>query len=380
VVTTGTAPTLSTIMGTGFGGLSLVQMGAAGTNGPGRASPAFAMCANQYGTLTGTGSQGPDCWYWQVAGGAGSNPDPPDILSLTRQTTTNKTANLTVLFPAQINLATAAFTGTPASAGQITVGPAPYGGANANVLATFTGAGTSATASAAAGPAVIQAGQLTAPATTPPDSSSTEGAFQIMQSYRGTLGSLSANVGLLACPDTSTTQGVVPCAVAGQAENWVGVYNNNPAQVAALSTPGVTVTPTRYGRVTVKSKVSAQWLLGDFVCKDDSNASYSFDNNTTGSNNVPCNAGESVGIVALGDASSVSSHTIDLVPAPSQQGGAVMTFFCAAGLSSGNVYLFPSAQSTSCGSTVTTVVMQPASFSGTIKNLEVTYSQAPGVT
>lgn len=71
VSTVGTAPTLSSIMGTGFGGLSLVQMGAAGTNGPGRASPAFAMCANQYGSA-GAGGQGPDCWYWQVAGGAAS--------------------------------------------------------------------------------------------------------------------------------------------------------------------------------------------------------------------------------------------------------------------------------------------------------------------
>ncbi|HEY3972141.1 MAG TPA: hypothetical protein VGM18_04005 [Candidatus Sulfotelmatobacter sp.] len=239
---TGTAPTLSTIMGTGFGGLSLVQMGSAATNGPGVPSPAFAMCANQYGT-GGSGGQGPDCWYWQVQGGGASNPNPPDTLQLTRLPTTNTTANLTVLFPASINLATAAFTGIPASAGQITVGPMPYGGTNANVPATFTGASTSSTASgAAAGPAIIQPGQLTAAT---PNSTSTEGALELMQTYLGTNNS-GSNYNLLACPDNTTAQGVVVCGTSTATAQVVGVYNNNPQQA------GATITPIRYGRAQIK--------------------------------------------------------------------------------------------------------------------------------
>lgn len=340
------APPWSTMMPQGFGGLSLVQNSPA-VPANGIASPSFAMCGSQYGNNTGTNQAGPACWYWQVQGGSNSNP--PDVLQLFRNNYANATTDLTVLFPAAINLATAPLGGLTPSAGQITVGPMPYNMANANVLATFTGASTSYATGAHAGPAVIQAGQLTAPASLPPDSASTEGSFQIMQSYRGSLGTSSANVGMLACPDTTTTQGVVPCAVGGQAENWVGVYNNNQAQVASLATPGVTVTPTRYGRVTVNSKLAAKWLLGDYVCKDDTNGGYSFDNNTSGTNNVPCSAGESIGIVALGETATNTTHTIDLVPAPSQQSGAVMTFFCSTGLGVGNVFVFPSAQSTSCG-------------------------------
>lgn len=363
VTPAGTAPSLSGIMGSGFGGLSLVQLGGA-TSSTGQGSPFFSICGQQYGTA-GVGGQGPDCWSWQVLGGAGS--DPTDVLQLIRTTTTNKTFNVTVLFPPSINLATASNPSPINSAGQMTVGPAPYSGPNANVPSTFTGAGTSDTTSAAvAGPITVEPGQLLA---TSPDAAALEGALQILQSYRGSNGTMCANCGRLACP-SGTAQSVVLCTTTGQAENWVGVYNSIVGQV------GGTITPLRYGRVAVKSSSAVTpWTNGDFVCKDDTTASYSEDNS-----NTPCPIGESIGI-AVGDptGTNLSMHLVDLVPEASVGGGALLTFFCVGTVSAGaTTYMFPSAIGTNCQQTVGE--MQPVSFAGTIKNLEVVYGTAPGAT
>jgi hypothetical protein len=355
VITAGTAPSLSNMAG-GFGGLSLVQLGGA-TSAAGQSSPVFSMCAQQYTTLTQ-----PACWSWQVLGGAGS--DPSDILSLTRQTT-NSTNIITVLFPASVNLATAANSAT-GTAGQITVGPAPYSGANANVPSTFTGANTTdgTDSTAAAGPVTVQPGQLTAAS---PVAGATEGALQILQSYLGTNGTACANCGFLACP-SGTAQSVVPCTTTGQAENWVGVFDGIVGQA------GGSITPLRYGRVGVKSSgAAAKWTNGDFVCKDDSNASYSRDNS-----NNPCPTGESIGI-AVGDPSTTNMHLTDLVPEASTGGGALMTFYCTGSVAAGStLYMFPAAAFTACASSTTTTIIQPVSFTGTIKNLEVLYATAPG--
>jgi hypothetical protein len=270
---TNTPPTLSGWMIPGFGGLSLVQLGGYSTTTGGQSSPFFSMCANQNG---GSG-QGPACWSWQVQGGNAGVSNPPDILQLFRETSTNTTSNITVLFPAAINLATAPLlnsSGMTISAGQITVGPQPYTGASANVLATFTGASTSYSPGAAAGAVVIQPGQLTNAA---PDSTSTEGALQVMQSYLGT-----NSIGLLACQDTTLEQGVIVCGTnPTTATQIIGVFDSNPAQA------GATVTPIRYGRASIKNSGStAQWVAGHYVCRDTTNNGYVIDNGTT-----PCNRG-----------------------------------------------------------------------------------------
>lgn len=357
-------PNLGTIMGTGFGGLSLVQTNGAAM-GAGASSPFLSMCAQQFDSTNGTGAA---CWSWQVQGMSGS--DPPDVLKLTRNNATNPTQDITVLFPAMINLATAP-TGA-GIAGQITVGPAPISGPNANVPSTFTGAGTSdTTSSATAGPVTVEPGQLLGNG---PASGAVEGALQILQSYLGSNGTMNANVGRLACPDatipTPIPQTVKPCATTGQAENWVGVYNLIPGQASMIG--GSSITPLRYGRVPVQSASPATWLGGDFICKDDANASYVLDNGGT-----PCNAGESIG-VSVGDPSSGTLHVVDLIPEASVQGGAVMTFFCTGGVASHmTVFMWPGSGNTNCAQTASTIE-QPVSFSGTIRNLAVFYGTAPG--
>jgi hypothetical protein len=359
--TAGTAPSFSWVT-EGLGGLSLVQMGEYNITSGGQPSPFFSMCANQ----NGTSGQGPACWSWQVQGGNTGVTNPPDILQLFRETSTNTTSNITVLFPAAINLATAPLlnsSGMTVSAGQITVGPQPYTGASANVLATFTGASTSYSPGAAAGPVVIQPGQLTNSA---PDSTSTEGALQVMQSYLGT-----NNIGLLACQDTTAPQGVVVCGSAGTtAAQIIGVYDSNPAQA------GASITPIRYGRASIKNSGStAQWVAGHYVCRDTTNNGYVVDNGTT-----PCNRGTYVGM-SVGDTTTSNSHTVDLVQEPIVQGGAVMTFFCGGAITPGATqYMFPSALFTSCAQASSAAGIQPISFSGTLKNLEVLYATGTGGT
>jgi hypothetical protein len=359
----GPAPNLPSIMGSGFGGLSLVQVEGA-TSSVGVNSPFLTMCAQQNGSAMGGGS-GAACWNWQVQGGNGS--DGPDILKLTRTPTTNATTNITVLFPAAINLATAPNAGMTL-AGQITVGPMPVTFANANVQSTFTGAATGSGASgAAAGPVTVVPGQLTA---APPDASAVEGALQILQSYK-TTGTTTA--GLLACP-TTTAQTASACSSVGQAENWVGVFNNIPGQ---LTNGSITAIPLRYGRVPISSVpgTNVQYKSGDFVCKDDLNAGYVIDNNPSGSANTPCPLGESIGI-AVGDAGSGTSHLVDLVPEASVSGavsqGLVLQFTCFGSAPSGNtVYL----NGQGCVTTTNTVEFSLPFQSGTytLKNMYVNY-------
>ena len=257
VAATVIAPPWSTMMPAGYGGLALVQTGAA-TSTAAYSSPSLAMCANQYG---GAGATGPACWWWQVQGGNPGVTNPPDILQLFRLPYNNTTSNTTVLFPPSINLATGPYPNSvsPTSAGQITVGPQPFTGSNANVPATFTGASTSyGSAGASAGPVMIQPGQLTAAT---PDPTSAEGQLWLMQSYLGT-----NNIGLLACIDKTTAQQVVVCGTANATAQIVGVYDSNPQQ------SGATVTPIRYGRAVVKNFGSAAtWGSGHYVCSDSTN-------------------------------------------------------------------------------------------------------------
>lgn len=104
--------TLSTIMGNGsggFGGLSLVQLGNTST---GVSSPPLALCAQQdiSGTLT------PECWYFQVGGGNGTNV--PDVFTLAR---TSTQTNVTFQLPYAINLVA----GSSTTGGQMTIGAPP---------------------------------------------------------------------------------------------------------------------------------------------------------------------------------------------------------------------------------------------------------------
>lgn len=253
-------------------------------------SPYFQLCAQQW--LGTTPSTQPGCWQLRVDAGSGANPD--DTIEWTRPlttTTTNQTHNITMLFPAQINLA---------SAGQITVGPKPLSSASATTPSTFTGQTNSSTGTGPwdAGGITIEPGQLMAGTGI---DGSLEGPLQILQGYIQTSGS--TTVGRLACPNGM--QIVQNCTNTGAAENWVGVFNNIVGQTTLIG--GVTVTPLRYGRVPILSFAGAQFGNGDFVCKDDVNASYVVNSRTA------CPAGESIGI-ALGDAASTTNHTVDLVP------------------------------------------------------------------
>jgi hypothetical protein len=206
-----------------------------------------------------------------------------------------------------------------------------------------------------------------------PDNKSAEGALQIMQSYLGTLGTSSANVGLLACSDTSTPQGVVVCGTSTSAGQVVGVYDNNPSQLSTSPS----VIPIRYGRPLVKNfGTPALWVSGDYVCRDTTNNGYAIDNST-----IPCNRGTSVG-VAAGDPTGLAasnSHAVDLVQEPIVQGGALVTFSCTGAVGgTSTMYLFPGSTNTACGAATANSVVQPVSFSGTVKNLEVFYGTAPG--
>jgi len=213
---------------------------------------------------------------------------------------------------------------------------------------------------------MIQPGQLLAAS---PAASASEGALQVMQSYRGT-NSSGSNYFLLACPDITTAQGVVVCGTANAGGQVVGVYTDNPQQA------GATITPIRYGRAQIKNFGStATWTSGDYVCKDGTNNGYVVDNGT-----VPCSTGQAVG-VAAGDLSATNTHWVDLTTAPVVQGGAVMTFFCAGAVTPGGTqYMFPGALLTTCIQATNSSGIQPVSFSGTLKNLEVFYATSPGGT
>lgn len=259
VTSTGNANNLTSIA-SGYGGLDIVQNTPAST-GPttNYSSPYFRMCAQEVIGPTPPGpSPGPDCWLGQVVAGSGANAT--DVFQWTRQTA-NTTTNITMLWPKAINLS---------SVGQITVGPEPITGVNANVPSTFTGQKTSSlSGSAAAGPVTLEPGQLTAGTAA---AGMAEGALQILQSY--IVGS-STPEGQLACP-SGTAQTISVCTTTGAAENWIGVFNS------IVGAQGITVTPLRYGRVGVSSSASGLVFNdGDFVCKDDTTAGFVVDNSST---------------------------------------------------------------------------------------------------
>lgn len=290
--------TLPTPFANGMGGIDILQNAAAtsGTTVTNYPSPYFQMCAQQW--LGSSPATEPGCWRLRVDAGSGANP--PDVIEWTRPTfssTTNQTHNITMLWPNQINLA---------SAGQITVGPSPSMSASNSTPSTFTGQTNLSTATGlGAGGITIEPGQLTAG--TGADAS-LEGSLQILQSY---IQGSSTTIGKLACP-SGTPQVAQDCAVTGAAENWIGVFNSIPGQLALQVPPtGVTVTPQRYGRVPILNAGSAVYFNnGDFVCKDDANAGY-----VVNSANA-CPVGESVGI-AVGDPTILAApnfHLVDLTP------------------------------------------------------------------
>jgi hypothetical protein len=310
--------TLPTPFGSGMGGIDILQNAkAVSSNYP---SPYFQMCAQQLLGM-GTPVSAPGCWQLRVDAGSGANPQ--DVIEWTRLATTNQTHNITMLWPAQINIA---------SRGQITVGPEPLlTGASANTPSTFTGQTNLSTAAGlGAGFITIEPGQLQAG--TGADGS-IEGSLQILQGY--IVSNVSVTDGRLACPTgaTGASQVVQPCTNTGAAENWVGVFNSSiPGQLALQPPPntGVTLTPVRYGRVPILSAgtTGVTFHNGDFVCKDDANASY-----VVNSANA-CPVGESIGI-AVGDTASpaTTSHLVDLVP----QASALLQSYWTNGPTAGSV-------------------------------------------
>lgn len=116
----GNLPPLGTFMGTGFGGLSLVQTGGYQTSGAvGQASPMLSMCAQQFLSSTSTGYE---CWNWQVLGSGSS-----DILNLSLKKLSS-TTNITLQVPPALNIAAGdSTTGLP---GQLTISSVPTGTTN----------------------------------------------------------------------------------------------------------------------------------------------------------------------------------------------------------------------------------------------------------
>lgn len=325
--TTTSLPNLGNIMGTGFGGLSLVQTSPA-VNGAGQNSPYLCISGNQWNTA-GTPATIAAVWCLRVKGGnatTGGAGGSPDVIEWFRPTGTgygNPTGDITMLWPKAINIA---------SNGQMTVGPNVDTslGDVSGVPSTFTGQKTNvSTGTVAAGPITIEPGQLIAGSV---PAGSTEGPLQILQSYQ-TGGS--TTVGLLACP-SGVAQSVKVCTTTGAAENWVGVFNSIPGA------QGVTVTPLRYGRVGISSNSSGLvFSNGEFVCKDDANAGFVIDNGST-----PCPIGESVGI-AVGDPSPAlpfNEHLVDLVAEAGVSGaaaqGQILHFTCVGPVASNStIYL-----------------------------------------
>ena len=187
--------TLGGIMQTGFGGLSLVQLGSSTSTGQG--SPFFSMCAQQLIS----GSTTPQCWSWQVLGSG-----TVDILNVTR---TNTIGNFTLQVPSGLNFA---------ALGQLTIGSVPSSTTSLLSLpVTVVGGFTkSSAATAAAGPLQLFPGFLNY---TSPASGSVEGALQIGMAVMGT--PTMSNEFLLACY-TTTAQLAAPCSTV--TSPLLGVY------------------------------------------------------------------------------------------------------------------------------------------------------------
>ena len=139
--TTSSLPNLGAIMGTGHGGLSLIQTSPATSSGTmlpaaGQDSPFFCISGNQW-IGDPTDATLASAWCLQVQGGnvADSRKTTADVIKWTRPTGTgygNPTGDVTMLFPKAINLA---------ADGQITVGPNVDGilGDVSGIPSTFTG-------------------------------------------------------------------------------------------------------------------------------------------------------------------------------------------------------------------------------------------------
>jgi hypothetical protein len=376
--TTTNLPNLGAIMGTGHGGLSLIQTSPATSSGTtlpaaGQDSPFFCISGNQW-IGDPTDATRASAWCLQVQGGnvSDSRKTTADVIQWTRPTGTgygNPTGDITMLFPGAINLA---------AAGQITVGPNVSATQDvSNILSTFTGQKTTnngISGAPAAGSVTLEPGQLTASDLTASSGAGFEGALQILQSY---IMGASADVGRLACPEATVgrrPQYITDCTSTGAAENWVGVFNS------INGNQGVTVTPLRYGRVPISTTATnnVAFNAGDFVCKDDGTGGYVVTNGTT-----PCPIGESIG-VAVGESSAPMSkmHLVDLVPEASVSGaagqGQILQFTCigAVATTASTIFLNGGQCTVGSGSDNTEFTLPYPSGSYTFSQMYVNYGHA----
>ena len=303
-LTTGTGGGLTTFQPAGYGGITLLQTGAA-TSTAVQGSPIFSMCGQQY---TGSGTSTPACWNWQVTGTAGLNAQ--DILSLFR-TTSNSTSNITFQVPDALNIAAGSFTGTTGHGGQLTIGSLPSGDIDlSKKYVTLVGGFTSSSDTGAkANPLQIFPGWLSSPST---NAGALEGPLQIGMMVKG-MGS-SSNYNLLACYTSAQTG--TPC---GNLSNpltapLLGVYSplGCPPVGSPCSTGGsaAIVAPPGRALVAQSSPTGTTWAAGTAVCRDTTNGSRAIAS-TTGS----CPIGQAVG-VAVGDSGSTTTHLVDLDFAP----------------------------------------------------------------
>lgn len=114
----------------------------------------------------------------------------------------------------------------------------------------------------------------------------------------------SANQNLLAC--YTSTQTAAPCN--DVTSPLLGVYLVTFAQCPGTNcgSGGSSAVITPPGRAVVASNASASWSAGQEICRDPSNPSEAI-----ASSSGACPLGQAVG-VAVGDAGSSTSHTVDL--------------------------------------------------------------------
>jgi hypothetical protein len=285
--------TISGITGTGFGGLSLAQLGTSTTTGV--SSPFLSLCAQQVFSSTPT----PECWSFQVLGGA--SPNTQDILQLSH---TSPQTNLTLQVPNALNFAA----GDSAHGGQLTISGVPtisnpdLSKYPITIVGGFTGDNLSSTANAA----VLQLfpGFLNNPS---PNMAATalEGALQIGMAVKGYS---SSNANLLAC--YTSAQMAAPCT--GVASPLLGVYLGTFAGCPSnCSTGGSSPVITPPGRATVTSSSAGKWNAGTPVCRDPSTSHVGLALVESLTSIVPCPIGQAVG-VAVGDGGSQTTHLVDL--------------------------------------------------------------------
>ncbi len=218
---TSSLPNFSSLIGTGFGGALLLQASPA-VSGTGQGSPFLCTSGNQWDGALSTPASVAAVWCLQVDGGSAATPtDSPDVIEWSRpflmNTYGNPTNDLTMMWPASINLA----------AGQMTAGPAPTS-TTANVSAlvsTFTGEKTSNVGTMALPPAparTIEPGQLNL---------DSRRASPIRDARRSAPNSpklyqLRNSDGWSLSVPFRHPQTVMNCTSTGAAENWVGVFKS----------------------------------------------------------------------------------------------------------------------------------------------------------